>query len=286
MKQTGLVLILILISLTALFGCDYLGQTQPTAPASPPEFQVTFLDVGQADATLIQSQDHNWLIDSGTNAGAASLVKTLRGMGISRLEGVVGTHPHEDHIGGLDAVINQFPIGQVFLPRVTATTRTYEDVLNAIQRKGLTVITPLPGSTFKVGAAEGTWLGPNRAVYDELNDYSLVLRLVYGSQSFLFMGDAGFIPEREMLATHYPLQSTVLKVGHHGSSSSTSGEFLKAVAPRYAVIFAGKNNDYGHPHAETLAKLKAAGIIILRTDLNGAITFWVEGAELKMRTQK
>ncbi len=286
MKRTGLLLILILISLTAFLGCQYLGQTLNRTPAVPPDFQVTFLDVGQADATLIQSQDHNWLIDAGTNAGAASLVKTLRGMGISRLEGVVGTHPHEDHIGGLDAVINQFVIGQVFLPQVAATTRTYEDVLSAIQRKGLTVIKPVPGSTFKLGTAEGTWLGPNSAAYDELNDYSLVVRLVYGSQSFLLMGDAGIIPEKEMLAAHYQLQSTVLKVGHHGSSSSTSSEFLKAVAPRYAVIFAGKNNDYGHPHAETLAKLKAAGIEILRTDLNGTITFWVEGSELKVRTQK
>ncbi len=285
MKKTVLLIILIMVSLVAYFGCQFSGFA-PATPANHPDFKVTFLDVGQADSALIQCQGINWLIDAGTNSGADSLVNKIRGMGVRRLDGVVGTHPHEDHIGGLDAVINYFGIGQVFLPQVSSTTRTYEDLLNAIQRRSLQATVPAASSTFKLGQADGTWLGPKSATYSEINDYSLVMRLVYGNWSFLFMGDAGFIPEKEMLTASYPLNSMVLKVGHHGSSSSTSDEFLKAVAPIYAIISVGKDNDYGHPHAETLTKLNHAGIDMLRTDLNGTITFTTEGEELKVRTQK
>jgi len=286
MKNFGLLLFLILVGLAAYFGYQYSGPAQLASSANPPDFRVTFLDVGQADAALIECQGVNWLIDAGNNADAAGVVNTLHGLGIRQLDGVVGTHPHEDHIGGLDTVINNFNIGQVFLPQVSTTTRTYEDMLNAIQGQGLQASAPAAGHVFKLGQAEVTWLGPKSSNYDEINDYSLVMRLVYNDWSFLFTGDAGFIPEKEMLAAGYPLQSTVLKVSHHGSTSATSDQFLKAVAPRYAVISVAKDNDYGHPHAETLAKLNAAGINILRTDLKGAITFTVEGTELNVKVQK
>jgi len=286
MKRTWLGIILILIGLAAGLVCGCQGAAQPSAVSTPPEFQVTFLDVGQADAILIQCQDQDWLIDAGTNDTSQALVKSLASLGVVRLEAVVGTHPHEDHIGGLDTVIDKMQIGQVYMPQVTSNTHTYEDVLKAIRSKGLTASVPAAGSTFKLGNADGTWLGPNSLHYDELNDYSLVMRVVYGNFSFLFMGDAGYIPEKEMLAAGYTLQSTVIKSGHHGSSSATSAEFLKAVCPKYAVISVGQDNDYGHPHAETLARLQAAGAEILRTDLKGTITFKVEGGELKLGTQK
>ncbi len=286
MKKFGLLLFLILVGLASYFGYQYSEPAQLASSANPPDFRVTFLDVGQADAALIECQGINWLIDAGNNADAAGVVNTLRGLGIRQLDGVVATHPHEDHIGGMDAVINNFYIGQIFLPQVSSTTRTYEDMLNAIQDQGLEASAPTAGSVFKLGQAEGTWLGPKSSTYDEINDYSLVMRLIYNDWSFLFTGDAGSIPEKEMLATGYPLQSTVLKVSHHGSTSATSDEFLKAVAPLYAVISVAKDNDYGHPHAETLAKLNAVSINILRTDLEGTITFTVVGTELKIKMQK
>jgi len=226
------------------------------------------------------------IIDAGTNASTNSLINTIKGMGISKFDIVVGTHPHEDHIGGMDAVINQFDIGTIYMPKVTTTTKTFQDVLIAIKNKGLTITTPETETIFNFGETQCTILAPNSQTYEDLNNYSIIIKLVYGNTSFLLTGDAQTESEKEMLSNGYNLQSDVLKVGHHGSSSSTSPEFLKAVSPQYSIISVGKNNDYGHPHQVTLDKLAGAGVKVYRTDLNGTITIISDGSDLSVSTMR
>ena len=263
--------------------------TNITPSPSPTQqlLKVSFIDVGQADCTIIQYGTSSMLIDAGGNATATALVSKIKNMGITKFDIVIGTHPHEDHIGGMDAVINNFNIGAIYMPKVSNTTKTFEDVLLAIQKKGLTITTPIPGVTFTLGQdVQCTILAPNSSSYPDLNSFSIVIKMVYGSTSFLFTGDAQSDSEKEMLSKGYDIKADILKVGHHGSTSSTSPAFLKAVSPKYAVIFVGKDNTYGHPHQVTLDKLNAAGIKIYRTDLNGTVTFSVTGSNISISTEK
>jgi competence protein ComEC len=175
----------------------------------------------------------------------------------------------------------------IYMPKVSNNTKTFEDVLLAIQNKGLTVTTPVPGTSFTLGdSVRCTIPAPNSQSYPDLNSYSIVIKMTYNNVSFLFTGDAETDSEIEMLAKGHNLKADVLKVGHHGSTSSTSPQFLTAVSPKYAVIFVGKDNTYGHPHQETLNKLNAAEVKIYRTDLNGAITFTVTGSNITVTTEK
>ncbi len=249
--------------------------------------KVHIIDVGQADAILIQlPSGQNMLIDAGKSSDAYTVVNYLKNKGINKLDHVIGTHPHEDHIGGLDVVIKSFDIGKVYLPRVTQTTETYENSVLAIKNEGLKVTEAKGGLKLAVGqGATAELLAPNGTGYEELNNYSAVLRLVFGNTSFLFAGDAEDISEAEMISAGYNLKADVLKVGHHGSSSSTSAAFIKAVSPKHAVICVGKDNDYGHPHVETLAKLSTAGIKLFRTDLQGTIIATSDGKTITFNTQ-
>lgn len=242
------------------------------------ELEVHFIDVGQADSILIKTSDgHSMLIDAGNNADDELVYSYLKNEGVKILDVVVGTHPHEDHIGGLDTVINNFNVNKVYMPKASNTTKTYEDVLLAIKNKGLKVTNPVVGSTFSLGDAKFTILAPNSSNYNELNNYSIVLKMEYGSTSFLFTGDAEDISEEEMINKGYDLSVDLLKVAHHGSESSTTESFLKAVSPKYAVIMVGKDNSYGHPHKKVLTRLKNHNIEVYRTDESGTIIATTDG---------
>jgi competence protein ComEC len=249
---------------------------------------VHFIDVGQADSILVHTpSDNNMLIDAGNNADADTVKSYLSRQGVKRLDVLVGTHPHEDHIGGMDVVIRQYPIGKVYMPKKTTNTRTFEDVLNAIKAKGLKITSPVSGSTIALDpAVKIEILAPKSASYKDLNNYSIVLKVTYGKTSFLLTGDAEKESEKEMLAKGYNLKADVLKVGHHGSNSSTSAAFLKAVSPKFAVICVGQGNDYGHPKQEILNRLERAGVKVFRTDRDGTVVAESDGQKINIKTAR
>lgn len=246
---------------------------------------VHFLDVGQADSILVESAGHAMLVDGGNNGDASAVVDYLKKQGVKRLDAIVGTHPHEDHIGGLDAVIKEFEVGTVYLPKVTTTTRTFQDVVAAMKDRGLSASAPRPDDSFRLGDAACTVLAPESDRYDDLNNYSIVIRVGYGETSFLLTGDAEAASEEEMLGSGRELSVTVLKVGHHGSNSSTSAAFLRRVKPRYAVISVGRDNTYGHPARSTMLRLKDLGIPVYRTDENGTIVATSDGRAVTFNTK-
>ena len=266
----------ILILFLLLFACS-------CSPQSAPKAQVHFIDVGQADAILIVSGGAAVLIDAGTNSAGQSVLDYIKAQGVSKIDFLIGTHPHEDHIGGLDTIINGLDIGQVIMPRHSSNTQTYEDVLTAVKNKGLKIHAAQAGGSFAAGECNFTILAPD-GDYSNTNNYSVVLRMSVGSVSMLFTGDAEIQSEERMLKEGLTLKSDLLKIAHHGSDTSTSPEFLEAVSPDYAVISVGKDNSYGHPSQATLKALE--GIELYRTDLMGTITASTDGNKITFSVSK
>ncbi|WP_252225464.1 ComEC/Rec2 family competence protein [Clostridium sp. ZBS2] len=256
--------------------------TTNTQVASLSNMKIHYIDVGQGDSELIQVDNKNILIDAGCNDSKA--LNYLKSIGINKLDYVIVTHPHEDHIGGMTSVINNFEIGEFYAPKVNHTTKTFENMVKSLQNKCLKITAPKVGDTLTIGNATMQFLAPNSDKYEDLNNYSIVTRLKYGNKAFIFTGDAESLSEGEILAKQLDIQSDVLKLGHHGSYSSTSNEFLNKVNPKYAIVSCGKNNDYGHPHKETTDKLNKKGIEIFRTDTNGTIIATCDGNNISFNT--
>ena len=224
--------------------------------------KVYYFDVGQADSMLIVNDNQTMLIDAGNNDDGELVVSNIKKLGITKLDYVIGTHPHEDHIGGLDNVIDAFDIGTIYMPKVQANTKTFEDVLDSINKKGLSITSPKIGDTFKVGNANCEVMSTGEDC-SNLNSTSVVIRMQNNSKSYLFMGDAEKVNEDARIWT----KSDILKVGHHGSSTSSSLNFLEQVQPKIAIIEVGTGNKYGHPHEEVVKRLEKIGATIYRTDL-------------------
>lgn len=247
--------------------------------------EVHFIDVGQADSILVTIDGQAMLIDAGKNIDEDYVVDYIKSVGINSLNYLVGTHPHEDHIGGLDAVINSFDVEKVFMPKQKSNTKTFEDVLLSIKNKGLKIISPKVGATYDLGRAKWTIVAPTQQEYENTNNSSIVIKLEFGNNSFLFTGDAEVGSEKEMIEVG-DLKVDVLKVGHHGSRTSTSIDFLEQVNPKYAVISVGADNKYGHPHENILKRLIKQNINVLRTDQLGTIIFMSDGNNLNYITNR
>jgi competence protein ComEC len=247
------------------------------------ELTVHYIDVGQgASQLIIGPMGKTILIDAGNNNQESVVVNYLKKQKISKIDILIGTHPDADHIGGLDAVIDSFEIGKIYMPNVQSNTKTFEDVLLAIQRKGLKVTTAKAGLVLDWESDATVEMIAPVANYPDTNDMSAVIHLTYGQKSFLFTGDAESKSEQDMISSKVNLRSDVLLVGHHGSKSSTSQAFLDAVKPTYAVIQVGKDNNYGHPTAVVLQRLSAMGVKTYRTDERGNIIFTTNGKEIKV----
>ena len=255
-----------------------------SAAAAAGTLRVDMLDVGQGDAILITSPaGKRVLIDAATAGG--DVRAQLGRLGVGRLDLVVATHPHADHIGGMRAVIEDLEVGRYMDSGQAHTTRTYEGLMEAIEARGVRYQTARAGQTIRMDdriTLEVLWPGeaPIRGTRSDLNSNSVVLRLDHGESCFLFTGDAEEPTERRLIDGGRAADCDVLKVAHHGSDHSTSAAFLQAVAPSLALVSCGEGNRYDHPGPETMARLADAGVIILRTDTTGHITLQSDGAQI------
>lgn len=246
-------------------------------------FSVSFIDVGQADSVLIRNGNYNMLIDAGNNEDGEKLVNYFKSLGIEEFTYVFATHPHEDHIGGMDDIINNFKIDNYYMSNKLSTTKTFMDVLDALDGRNLKYTVPNKGDTLKLGDANIKVIYPGDDK-SNINDSSIVLKITYGKNSFLLTGDATSNVERKIY--NEDIKSDVLKVAHHGSSYSSTDVFLDKVKPYYAVISVGKNNIYNHPSNKTLEKLNKRNIKAYRTDLDGTIVFISDGDNLSVKALK
>ena len=246
-------------------------------------FSVSFIDVGQADSVLIRNGNYNMLIDAGNNEDGEKLVNYFKSLGIEEFTYVFATHPHEDHIGGMDDIINNFKIDNYYMSNKLSTTKTFMDVLDALDGRNLKYTVPNKGDTLKLGDANIKVIYPGDDK-SNINDSSIVLKITYGKNSFLLTGDATSNVERKIY--NEDIKSDVLKVAHHGSSYSSIDVFLDKVKPYYAVISVGKNNIYNHPSNKTLEKLNKRNIKAYRTDLDGTIVFISDGDNLSVKALK
>lgn len=259
------------------------GADTSAAPNSESKLIVHFLDVGQGDSIFIELPNgKTMLVDAGENYHGQGIIDYVQTIGYHKLDYVVATHPHEDHIGSMPYIVRNFEIGSIYMPDVTANTATFESLLKAIKAKGLRVKNGRTGvHIIKDGELTADIIAPDKPDESNLNNSSIVLLLTFGNVSYLLTGDA---ETKELNAIRADMHATVLKAGHHGSKTSTTQTLLKKISPSVTVISCGKNNDYGHPHAEVLKMLKSVNTSVYRTDRDQTVIVATDGSSLTVST--
>lgn len=255
------------------------------SPTINSTFEVHFIDVGQADAVLVLCDGKAMLIDGGNAEDSSLIYSYLKKMNITHLDYVIGSHVHEDHIGGIAGALNFATVDTVYCPMSSYDDEVFNDFLNTLNKLNVDITIPKAGDSFMLGSASCTVLAVN-IDSSNINNTSIVLRIVYGETSFLFTGDAEREVEQEILGSGVDIQSTVLKVGHHGAESSTSYAWLYQVMPEYAVISVGEDNSYGHPTEEVLSRLRDAEVKTYRTDMQGDIIVVSDGNNVTVNVEK
>lgn len=281
LKRLFYILILILILVFLSYREKNLDKKN-IKPVSE-DLVVYFIDVGEADATLISSNGHYMLVDAGNNEDGKPLVKYFAELGIEKFDYLVCTHPHEDHIGGMDNIIREFDIGKYYMADVKLDNMTYTEVIKYLKEKKIPYEEPKVDSEFDLGKAKVKVLYADHTS-DNLNDNTVILKISYEDTSLIITGDASTDVENKIL--NKDIKSTVLRVGHHGSNDSTSANFLYKVHPEYSIISVGKDNDYYHPHKVTLDKLNKINSKVYRTDLDGTIIMTSDGKNISFKTVK
>lgn len=273
--------LMICMVLVCLFGVRPIN-----AASNDARTYVSYINVGESDCVLIQSEGHSMLIDAGSSNDGDDIVNYLTKQKIKTLDYVICTHPHADHIGGMSEVINSFAVNKIIAPAIAHTTDTFENLLKAIKKKGLKLTKPVVGAQYTLGRAAFVIIAPNKDQYgSNINNYSVGIKLTNGRNSFVFIGDNETEAIADILKNKIDLTAEVYMCGHHGSNTSTTAELLKAIKPEYAVISVGKNN-YGHPGDHTLKLLANNKISIYRTDKNGTITAVSDGKNISFQTEK
>jgi len=283
------VIIILILSIFADGGDDSGNKNPQTSLGS---VEVHYIDVGQGDCILIESDNHNMLIDCGESSESDEVMAYLQSQNISHLDYVVGTHPHSDHMGGMSSIVDNFEIDNFLMPYIPdddmPTTKYFEKLLVSLDNKNMDIKNPESGDKISLGYAEFIVVAPNQKEYSNTNNYSIGLIMTHGDNSFIFTGDAESSAEEEMINNGLLKDIDVYKAGHHGSSTSSSEEFLDVIKPEYAVIMCGEGNSYGHPNDDAVERISkyVPDENILRTDLKGSIVAESDGKTINFTSER